>query len=211
MPTDTTVAQADLTAESDVDRLFTTATGRATLDGIVVNAGIWIEEELPVHEMELAQWNRTIASDLTSAFLTCRGYLRHVAESRPDAASIVLIGSTAGLFGEANHADYAAAKAALAHGMTATLKNEIVRLCARGRVNCVCPGWVRTPMAEPALADPRVVETATCTMAMRKIAEPEDVARVAVFLSSHVLAGHVTGTIVPVDGGMEGRLLHPFE
>ena len=96
----------------------------------------------------------------------------------------------------------------MAHGLTASLKNEIVRLAPRGRVNCVCPGWVRTPMAEEALAESGALDRVTATMALRKVAEPEDIARAVVYLMSPALAGHVSGTIVPVDGGMEGRLLH---
>ncbi len=86
-------------------------------------------------------------TDLTGAFLTTRGFLRHLADSPREEASIVFVASTAALFGEENHTDYSAAKAAMAYGMTRSLKNEIVRLAPRGRVNCVCPGWVMTPMA----------------------------------------------------------------
>ncbi len=51
--------------------------------------------------------------------------------------ALVLIGSTAGLFGEAGHADYAAAKSAIVHGLLLSLKNEIVRIAPGGRVNAV--------------------------------------------------------------------------
>lgn len=203
-------AGADLTRESEVHELFAAACAAGPIDGIVVNAGIWEPADVPLHEMTLAQWQRTMAADLTSAFLTCRAFLRHLAARRAQHAAIVLIGSTAGRFGEAGHADYAAAKAAMTHGMTASLKNEIVRLVERGRVNCVSPGWVRTPMAATALADPTRVARATATVAMRKVADPDDIARACVFLCSDRLAGHVTGAVLPVDGGMEGRLLHPF-
>jgi 3-oxoacyl-[acyl-carrier protein] reductase len=201
--------QADLRDEAAVDGMFAAIAGGAAgrLDGIVVNAGIWVADEVPIHRMTLSQWQDTLAADLTSAFLTCRAFFRHLAADPRDEASVVLIGSTAGLFGEANHLDYASAKAAMAHGMTATLKNEIVALARNGRVNCVCPGWVRTPMAEAALADPATVARATATMALAKVAEPEDVARAVLYLSSPALSGHVSGTILPVDGGMEGRLL----
>jgi len=121
----------------------------------------------------------------------------------------VLVASTAALFGEAEHADYAAAKAAMAYGLTRSLKNEIVRLAPRGRVNCVCPGWTRTPMAAYGLADAAALARVQATMALRKIAEPEDVAGLIVFLTAERLAGHISGAIVPVAGGMEGRLLHP--
>jgi 3-oxoacyl-[acyl-carrier protein] reductase len=178
------------------------------IDGIVVNAGIWIADESPVHRMTLAQWQRTMETDLTGAFLTCRGFLRHVAEMPREEASIVFVASTAALFGEENHTDYSAAKAAMAYGMTRSLKNEIVRIASRGRVNCVCPGWVATPMAAASMEDPGAVKRVTATMALRKIASPEDVASAIVFLSSSRLAGHLSGTILPLAGGMEGRWLH---
>jgi NAD(P)-dependent dehydrogenase (short-subunit alcohol dehydrogenase family) len=57
-----------------------------------------------------------------------------------DTASIIFIGSTAGKFGEANHGDYAASKAALMYGLVPTLKNEIVAIAPRARVNSVNPG-----------------------------------------------------------------------
>jgi 3-oxoacyl-[acyl-carrier protein] reductase len=178
------------------------------IDGVVVNAGIWIADEVPVHRMTLSQWQRTMDTDLTGAFLTSRGFLRHLSDSPREEASIVFVASTAALFGEENHTDYAAAKAAMAYGMTRSLKNEIVRIAPRGRVNCVCPGWVLTPMAAKSMADESAVARVTATMSLRKIATPEDVARAIVFLSSSRLAGHLSGTILPLAGGMEGRWLH---
>jgi 3-oxoacyl-[acyl-carrier protein] reductase len=57
--------------------------------------------------------------------------------------------------------------------------------------------------------DPDVLRRVQATMALQKIAEPGDVAAAIVFLASERLAGHISGAIVPVAGGMEGRLLHP--
>ena len=203
------VLQADVGSETDVDRMYAEALSFfPRIDGIVVNAGIWIAEEVPLHRMTVAQWQKTMETDLTGAFLTCRGFLRHLADEPREEASIVFVASTAALFGEENHTDYSAAKAAMAYGMTRSLKNEIVRLAPRGRVNCVCPGWVMTPMAASSMADPSAVTRVTATMALRKIATPEDVARAIVFLSSSRLAGHLSGTILPIAGGMEGRWLH---
>lgn len=207
---DSLVVRADVSDESAVDAMYAEALARfPKLDALVVNAGIWIAEPAPVHEMTLEQWERTMAADLTGAFLTCRGFLRHLAAATRDDASIVLVASTAALFGEEDHTDYSAAKAAMAYGMTRSLKNEIVRIAARGRVNCVCPGWVDTPMAAASMEDPTAIPRVTATMALRKIARPEDVARAIVFLSSSELAGHLSGTILPIAGGMEGRWLHP--
>ncbi len=209
LPVRSVLVQADLKEEAEVDGMFgTLEEDLGPLDGIVVNAGIWEPTEVPLHEMSLAQWHQTQATNLTSAFLTCRGYLRQVARTRPNDASIVLVGSTAALFGEENHADYSAAKAGLSYGLTLTLKNEIVRLSPRGRVNCVCPGWVATPMSADALNDPTQVGRATATMPLRKVATVDDVAAAIVFLSSDALAGHLSGTLLPIAGGMEGRMIH---
>jgi NAD(P)-dependent dehydrogenase (short-subunit alcohol dehydrogenase family) len=203
--------QADLRDEDSVVALFQEALAAAgPIDGVVVNAGIWPEDDVAVADMTVQRWRATIDADLFSAFLTCREYLRHLARVPRRQASIVLIGSTAALFGEAGHADYAAAKAAVVHGLTLTLKNEIVRLAPEGRVNCVCPGWTDTPMSAAALQDPGAVARATATMPMRKIARPEDVAGAVVMLSSPLLAGHISGAILPIAGGMEGRIIHGF-
>jgi 3-oxoacyl-[acyl-carrier protein] reductase len=149
--------------------------------------------------------------DLTSVFLCCREFFKLVARQRR--GNVVLISSTAGVFGEAGHADYAAAKSALAYGLTRTLKNEIARLAPHtarycgGRVNCVCPGWTLTPMTKRHLQDKEVVRRVTATMALPQVARVEDVAHAAVFLASDRLARHLTGQTLILAGGMEGRWL----
>jgi len=202
--------QTDLRDERQAERMFAEALSAfPRIDVLVVNAGIFKSESVLLHEMTAAQWRETLDADLNSAFLTCRGFLRHLADDPRESAAIVLVGSTAGLFGEAGHADYAAAKAAMVYGLTLSLKNEIVRLAPRGRVNCVCPGWTRTPMAAYGLSDAALMRRVQATMALQKVAEPRDVAAAIVFLASECLAGHISGAILPIAGGMEGRLLHP--
>jgi 3-oxoacyl-[acyl-carrier protein] reductase len=199
--------QADLTQETEADRLFSEA--RAVfggLDACAAVAGAWPEEDVPVWELPLARWEGTVKANLTATFLTARGYLREVASSGH--GSLVLIGSTAGVFGEAGHADYAAAKSAIVRGLLLSLKNEVVRVAPLARVNCVCPGWTESPMTRSTLEDPSVAKRATRTMALRKVARPEDVARQVVALASDEVSGHVTGQVVLVAGGMEGRILH---
>lgn len=201
------VLQADLGVEDDADRLF--AEARAALGGVDVCAavaGAWPAEDIPVWRLPLARWEDTVRANLTVTFLTARGFLREV--ERTGHGSLVLVGSTAGIFGEAGHADYAAAKSAIVRGLVLSLKNEIVRIAPQGRVNAVCPGWTVSPMTRSTLEDPAVLERATRTMALRKAATPEDVARQIVVLASDELSGHVTGEVVLVAGGMEGRLLH---
>jgi 3-oxoacyl-[acyl-carrier protein] reductase len=204
---DAVLANADLTSEQQVDQLF--ARIQAELGGLDVCAavaGVWPEEDVPVWSLPLERWNRTLAANLTATFLTARGFLREV--ERQGDGSLVIVGSTAGVFGEAGHADYAAAKSAMIGGLLLSLKNEVVRVAPRARVNAVCPGWTVSPMTRSTLEDPSVLDRATRTMALRKAAEPKDVARQVVALASDEISGHVTGQVVVVAGGMEGRLLH---
>jgi 3-oxoacyl-[acyl-carrier protein] reductase len=200
---DVQLAQADLTDEQQVERLFAEA---GELDVCAAVAGVWPSEDVPVWELSLERWERTLRENLTITFLTARGFLRGVA--RRGHGSLVLVGSTAAIFGEAGHADYAAAKSAVVQGLLLSLKNEVVRVAPFARVNAVCPGWTASPMTRRQLDDPTLVERITRTMALRKVASPQDVARQVVVLASDELSGHVTGQVVVVAGGMEGRTLH---
>ncbi|HEX2045365.1 MAG TPA: SDR family oxidoreductase [Gaiellaceae bacterium] len=199
--------QADLTDEEQAERLFAEAGGQlGGLDVCAAVAGVWPSEDVPAWRLPLERWEETLRLNLTATFLTARGFLREV--ERAGRGSLVLVASTAGLFGEAGHADYAAAKSAIAGGLLLSLKNEVVRVAPSARVNAVCPGWTVSPMTRATLNDPSVLERATRTMALRKAARPEDVARQVVALASDEVSGHVTGQVVVVAGGMEGRVLH---
>ena len=200
------VAQADLTSEAEVERLFDDA--RAALgrvDVCAAVAGTWPTLDVPVWELPLERWEETLRANLTASFLVARAFLREV--ERNGHGSLVFVGSTAGVFGEAGHADYAAAKSAITGGLLLSLKNEIARIAPLGRVNAVAPGWTETPMTR-GLVDPEQVRTVSRTMALRKVARPEDVAAQVVVLASDTLSGHVTGQLVVVAGGMEGRTVH---
>ena len=195
--------QANLTDEAQVDGLFEAA---GDLDVCAAVAGYWPREDAPVWQLPLERWRATLDANLTATFLTARGFLRCV--ERTGRGNLVLVGSTAGRFGEAGHADYAAAKAALQGGLLLSLKNEIVRIAPNGRVNAVAPGWTYSPMTRGEL-DPALVERLSRTMALRKVAVAEDIARAVVVLASDELSGHVTGELITVAGGMEGRTVHP--
>lgn len=199
--------RADLTVEAEVDALIPEAVrALGRLDVLVANAGHWAPLDMPVWKMPLSRWRQTMAENLDSVFLCCRAFLRHVEVTR--GGSLVLISSTAGLFGEAGHSDYAAAKGALASGFVKSLKNELGRIAPLARVNVVCPGWTEVDRNRARLQDPAFLSRVTRTMALRKVAKPDDIARVIVTLASDRISGHVTGEIVTVAGGMEGRVLH---
>ena len=200
------VLGADLRDEDQVDALFAGAhEALGQVDVCAAVAGVWPRENEPVWELPLERWEATVRANLTATFLTAREFLREV--ERNGHGSLVLVGSTAGRFGEADHADYAAAKSAIQVGLLLSLKNEIVRIAPLGRVNAVAPGWTVTEMTRGRL-DPADVERVTRTMALRKVATADDIARAVVALASDELSGHVTGQLVTVAGGMEGRTLH---
>jgi 3-oxoacyl-[acyl-carrier protein] reductase len=209
---DSMAVRADLTREGEVRRMFAAVLRRhGQIDTLIVNAGSWASESLPVDEIPLRRWRQTVDAVLTSAFLSVREFSRVMRCQRRGNA--VLVASTAGVFGEAGHLDYASAKAAMAYGMVRTLKNEFARLAPHtadycgGRINAICPGWTVVPRNAAKLKDASVVRKVTATMALPQIGRPEDMANAAVFLASDALARHITGQTLVVAGGMEGRLL----
>jgi NAD(P)-dependent dehydrogenase (short-subunit alcohol dehydrogenase family) len=111
--------QANLTHEQDVRNLFDLNPPSESISGfgpvqvLVVNHGIWPTSDIPIASMSLDQWKSTLDTNLTSSFLAVREYmlwLRKASDKLKEKSSIVLIGSTAGKYGEAGHADYAASK-----------------------------------------------------------------------------------------------------
>jgi 3-oxoacyl-[acyl-carrier protein] reductase len=197
--------QADLRDEASADALVPAALeALGRLDACVANAGAWDPEDVPVARMSLDRWRSTLDANLTATFLTARAYLRHVEAAGE--GSLVLVGSTAGIFGEAGHADYAAAKAGITQGLLLSLKNEVVASAPLARVNLVAPGWTISPMTAGELTEEAIARV-TATMPLRKVATAEDVACSIAFLCSPRASGHVTGQVITVAGGMEGRRL----
>lgn len=183
----------DLADPESVEELFQKAEAEfGGLDILVANAGIWPVEDVPIAEMSTAQWRRTLGVNLDGVFYSVRAAARVLA----DGGRIVIVGSTAGQRGEANHGDYAASKGALG----SLVKGVAVELAPRGiTVNCVAPGWIDTEMAEAPYADGgrQAIEA---TIPLGRVASAEDVAGPVVFLCSG-LARHITGEIMNVNGG----------
>ncbi|MFW9845135.1 MAG: SDR family NAD(P)-dependent oxidoreductase [Candidatus Thorarchaeota archaeon] len=204
---DLIMVQADVLSESDVERAFQSANDAyGRIDVLVANAGIANHVGRAVHEMSLEQWEHTLGVNLTGAFLCAKYFFANLAAHHGEQASLVLVGSTAGYFGEAWYCDYSTSKAGL-HGLLMSLKNEIVHLARKGRVNLVNPGWTHSPMAEDALNDEDMMKRILQTIPMRKVATTKDIANAIVYLASDTLSGHVSGQTINVAGGMEGRVL----
>lgn len=122
------VIQADLADEAAVVDLFATLSrsDAGPVQVLVVNHAIADGQRVPVVDMSLARWNHTLATNLTSSFLVCREYLKHLklaSSEAKDKAAIVLVGSTAGKYGEAGNGDYAVTKSG------ASACNANLRLC----------------------------------------------------------------------------------
>ena len=201
------VVKVDVRNESEVELLFTEAnTVFGRVDVTVANAGIAFHEEVAVHEMSIEQWQKTIAVNLTGVFLCAKYFFANLKKYPGDDASLVLVGSTAGEIGQACYCDYSTSKAGL-RGLMMSLKNEIVHLAVRGRVNSVNPGWTVTPMTEGELSDKAMVSKIIQTIPLRKVATPFDISNAILYLSSDKSAGHVSGQTITVAGGMDGRVL----
>ncbi len=202
---------ADLSEPAQADAAFERARARfGRIDVCVANAGAWPRPAESLHEASVERIQSTLDANLFSALWTARAFMASLARTGPRAdghgASLLFIGSTAGIFGERHHADYACAKAGLA-GLVATLKNEIVLLDPFARVNLVAPGWTATHMVRPELAESGTIQRITRTMPLRQLARATDIARMVALISSPAASRHVSGQTITVAGGMEGRVL----
>ncbi len=184
-------------------RALVAATVRAfgRLDVLVANHGIWISQDVPIARMEEAQWRRTLGVNLDSVFGLVQAAVTQMEHQAQGLAQvdghIVLISSTAGQRGEANHADYAVTKGAII-SLTKSLSSE---LAPKGiRVNCVAPGWVATEMSAAALDDPQLGPKIAAGIPVGRAASAREIAGPVLFLCTP-LAGFISGEILNVNGG----------
>jgi 3-oxoacyl-[acyl-carrier protein] reductase len=174
------------------------------LDILVVNHGIWPADDAPIDRMTVAQWRNTLAVNLDSVFGLVQASVAQfdLQSGALQAASdttghIVLISSTAGQRGEANHADYAVTKGALI-SLTKSLSSE---LAPRGiRVNCVAPGWVATDMTATTLGHPALGPKIAAGIPVGRVAKAREIAGPILFLCTP-LAGFISGEVLNVNGG----------
>jgi 3-oxoacyl-[acyl-carrier protein] reductase len=175
------------------------------LDALVVNHGIWPPNDAPIAEMEDEQWRRTMGVNLDSVFGLVQAAVAQMTgqpgsgdiSSAEIKGHIVLISSTAGQRGEANHADYAVTKGALI-SLTKSLSSELAPIGIR--VNCVAPGWVATEMSAPSVNDPETGAKIRAGIPVGRVASPGEIAGPVLFLCTP-LAGFISGEVLNVNGG----------
>jgi 3-oxoacyl-[acyl-carrier protein] reductase len=171
------------------------------LDVLVANHGIWEAADSPISQMDEAQWRRTLGVNLDSVFGMVQSAVQQMELQKRDEAGvaghIVLISSTAGQRGEANHADYAVTKGALI-SLTKSLSSE---LASKGiRVNCIAPGWVDTDMSAAALEDMELGAKIVAGIPVGRAGYAQEIAGPVLFLCTP-LAGFISGEVLNVNGG----------
>ncbi len=192
---ETLALAADVSTRAGVERLVEGAVSRwGRLDVMVNNAGTSMIA--PSVELGEADWRRTIDLNLTGAFLGCQAAARVMLPRRSGA--IINIGSILGELGLPKRAAYCASK----HGLIGLTKVLGVEWGRQGvRVNCINPGYIKTPMdvQDQSVGDYTDTDITRRTPAGR-FGSVEDIARVAAWLASDD-AAYVTGASVDVDGG----------
>lgn len=195
-----TPLEIDITTPDAPQRIIDTAVAAfGKLDIVMNNAGVSAREF--AEEMKRATWDRVLAVNLTAPFLICQAAIPHLKQSRAgriiNVASVMAEGTDLGL------AAYCASKAGVA-GLTRTLALELGRYNITA--NYLLPGAIRTGMTLPLWdARPDVAEIWAKKSPLRRLGEPLDLARGALFLASDD-GGFVTGHGLNVDGGLMLRV-----
>ena len=198
--------ETDVTQDDSVRRAVETTVARFGRIDIMFNcAGGSLQEDVPVHEMDLDVWHRTVALNLLHPFLTCRHALPHMMKAR--GGSIINVTSHIGLMGSIKPA-YAATKGGII-SFTKTLAAQYAQYGIRA--NAIAPGTIRTERQIKRYENKDFMLAEKPSAAARERAalqklypfsrgEPEDIAAIAVFLGSDE-SRMLTGTTIAADGG----------
>ncbi len=195
--------KADVGNEAQVLAMFDrTRQEFESLDILVNNAGL--QQDAPVAEMTLAQWQRVIDVNLTGQFLCAREAVKEFRRRGMDASrsralgKILCISSVHEVIPWAGHLNYAASKG----GIMLLMKSLAQEVAPEHiRVNSLAPGAIRTPINRAAWETPEAYAGLLTLIPVKRIGEPDDLARAAVWMVSDE-ADYVHGTTLFVDGGM---------
>jgi glucose 1-dehydrogenase len=195
--------RADVSNEGEVREMFRTICREfGTVDILVNNAGL--QQDAPFDELTLAQWNKVINVNLTGQFLCAREAVREfkrrgvVPEVSCSAGKILCMSSVHDIIPWAGHVNYAASKG----GVTMMMKSIAQEMAPwRIRVNAISPGAVRTPINMAAWETPEAYGELMKLVPYKRIGEPEDIGRAAVWLASDY-SDYINGICLYVDGGM---------
>ncbi len=197
------IVKGDVSNEEDVKNLISAATKEfGSLDILVNNAGI--QNDDPLVDMSLEQWQKVIDTNLTGAFLCAREAAKVFLKQGPDekksraTGKMIFISSVHDRIAWAERVNYTASKGGM-HMMMETLAQELAG--DRIRVNSISPGAIQTDINKEAWSNEEGRKKMLKKIPYGRIGVPDDIARVAVFLASDD-ADYITGTTIYVDGGM---------
>ena len=195
--------QADVSREDQVQAMFQKMFAEfGTIDILVNNAGL--QKDAAFTEMTLDEWNLVISVNLTGQFLCAREAVREfkrrgvVKEVSCSAGKIIHMSSVHEVIPWAGHVNYAASKGGVML-MMKSIAQEVAPY--RIRVNSIAPGAIRTPINTAAWDTPEAYAKLMELVPYKRIGEPDDIARAAVWLASDQ-ADYINGVSLFVDGGM---------
>ena len=195
--------QADVSSEDQVKNMFQKMYREfGTIDILINNAGL--QQDAPFDEMTIDQWNTVINVNLTGQFLCAREAVREfkrrgvVKAVSCAAGKIICMSSVHEIIPWAGHVNYAASKGGVML-MMKSIAQEVAPF--RIRVNSIAPGAIRTPINREAWETPEAYDKLMALVPYKRIGEPDDIARAAVWLASDY-ADYINGISLYIDGGM---------
>ena len=191
------IVSVDVSKRSDVEEMASRIVARFGKIDILVNcAGIWIPGQTLLDCPE-GNWDRVIDVNLKGTYLCCQTIGRVMVKQR--SGNIINLSSKVGLEPGTGAGAYSISKA----GIIMLTRQLALELAPYGvRVNALAPGIVKTDFNKDLWQSPEAVKQLARTVPLGRLAEPEDIARAALFLASEE-SSYITGAILPIDGGWQ--------